>query len=430
MRSGLKPARNIGGPRRARRGNFGRGRSLKEPSAATGASIRSLITPLPPSSSVTLIRTLADFLRDRKVRRSLWALLKFVVFVVAMVLVFSVGFQVLMARLEGRSFSMLTSIYWTLSTMTTLGYGDIVFESEAGRIYTLAVLMGGIVTIFIVFPFTFIRFFYAPWLEAQIRNRIPRKVPAEARGHVIVCTYNPLADGLIERLVQERIPYFVIEPDAERASEVYFSGVSVVMGEVDDPRTFEAMRVSEARLVLVNLTDEVNANVTFTVREVDATVPVVAVARQDHAVEVLRRAGATHVLPINRWLGEQLANRVNAGQHHVHVIGRYRDLVVAELPVYHTPLAGKTVRETRLREHAGVSIVGVWERGRLHPVHPDMRLTEASVPVIVGTPEQLEELDYLFAIYDVNPHAVVVVGGGTWGGPRPGRSANARSRST
>ncbi|RMH51403.1 MAG: potassium channel protein, partial [Bacteroidetes bacterium] len=115
---------------------------------------------------MTLIRTLADFLRDRKVRRSLWALLKFVVFVVAMVLAFSVGFQVLMARLEGRSFSMLTSIYWTLSTMTTLGYGDIVFESEAGRIYTLAVLMGGIVTIFIVFPFTFIRFFYAPWLEA------------------------------------------------------------------------------------------------------------------------------------------------------------------------------------------------------------------------------------------------------------------------
>lgn len=56
---------------------------------------------------------------------------------VGAVVVFSVGFSALMA-LEGRELSWATSVYWTLVTMTTLGFGDIVFESDVGRLYSVA----------------------------------------------------------------------------------------------------------------------------------------------------------------------------------------------------------------------------------------------------------------------------------------------------
>ncbi|MEX0599040.1 MAG: NAD-binding protein, partial [Rhodothermales bacterium] len=72
----------------------------------------------------------------------------------------------------------------------------------------------------------------------------------------------------------------------------------------------------------------------------------------------------------------------------------------------------------RLREIAGVSIVAVWERGRLNPVQPDLQLTDASVPVVVGTEDQLEELDSLLFIYDFNPNPVLLIGSG-----RVGRAA-------
>lgn len=121
------------------------------------------------------------------------------------------------------------------------------------------------------------------------------------------------------------------------------------------------------------------------------------------------------MLPLNRWLGEQLANRINAKQAESHVIGRYRDLLIAELPVHRTPLAGRTIRDTRLRENTGLSVIGVWERGRLRPAHPDMQLTDKSVPVVIGTSEQLAELDYLLMIYDINPNPVVVIGAGSVG---------------
>lgn len=60
-------------------------------------------------------------------------------------------------------------------------------------------------------------------------------------------------------------------------------------------------------------------------------------------------------------------------------------------------------------------MIGVWERGRLRPAQPETELTEKSVPVVIGTREQLAELDYLLMIYDINPNPAIVIGGGSVG---------------
>lgn len=69
-----------------------------------------------------------------------------------------------------------------------------------GRAFSILVLLSGIVMLLIVLPFAFIRYLYAPWLEAQIRLRAPRAAPEHTRGHVIICRYDPIAPGLIEQL--------------------------------------------------------------------------------------------------------------------------------------------------------------------------------------------------------------------------------------
>lgn len=189
----------------------------------------------------------------------------------------------------------------------------------------------------------------------------------------------------------------------------------MVIGEIDNKETYENVRAHQARLVVANRDDIVNTNITLTVREVAPDVPIAAVSADANAVDILELSGVTHVLPLKRWLGEQLANRVNAQQAGLHPIGEYGDLKLAELPVHNTPLAGKTVRQTRLREETGVSIIGVWERGPLESANPNRMLTDASVPVVMGAEEQLERLDAMLAQYDVNPNPVLVIGGGTVG---------------
>jgi Trk K+ transport system NAD-binding subunit len=83
--------------------------------------------------------------------------------------------------------------------------------------------------------------------------------------------------------------------------------------------------------------------------------------------------------------------------------------------VHATALPGRTIRDTGLRALTGLNIVAVWERGRLLPAGPDTLLSEHSVPVIVGTEEQLTELDALFVIYQHDDAPVLVIGGGKVG---------------
>ncbi|QXD13827.1 NAD-binding protein [Rhodocaloribacter litoris] len=358
---------------------------------------------------------LSYFFSDPQVRRNVRSLLKYLAFLGVVIAVYAVLFHVIMLEVEGQQHSWITGLYWTLTVMSTLGFGDITFHSDLGRVFSIVVLLSGIVLLLIVLPFAFIRFFYAPWLESQLRMRAPRRVPPGTEGHVVLCAYDSIAPGLIRRLEQEGVPYFVLEPDPAVAASRHFDGVSVVTGELDSRTTYEALHLNRARLVFANREDTTNTNLILTVRELEPSVPVVAVASEEDAVDVLQLSGATHVLPLKKWLGEQLASRVNALHAHAHPVGRYGDLLIAELPVHRTPLAGKTVRETRLRQISGVSIIGVWERGRLLAARPELRLGSASVLVVIGTEEQLSTLDDLFFIYDVNPNPVLVIGGGRVG---------------
>jgi voltage-gated potassium channel len=363
----------------------------------------------------TLATHLTMVLGERQFRTNIRSLMKVLGFLALVILLYSVLFHVVMDQVEDRQFTWITGFYWTLTVMSTLGFGDITFDSDLGRLFSILVLVSGVVLLLIVLPFTFIRFFYAPWLEAQSRIRAPRILPDDVRNPVVLCSWDSIAPDLVSRLEDHHIPCVVLEEDPERAARMKEEGIRVVTGEVESRTTYENVRAWDARLVVANRDDVSNTNIALTVREVAPDVPIAAIASHDDSVDILELAGSTHVIPLRRQLGEQLANRVNAGHAQTHVVGAFENLVIAEFPVLNTPLVGKTVRMTRLREILGVSIVAVWEQARLVPAHPDTVLTELSLPVVVGTPGQMQELDELLYIYDTNYHPVLVVGGGTVG---------------
>ncbi len=348
-------------------------------------------------------------------RRNLGLLLKFLGVLLGIIVLYTVVFHVIMVGVEGKDHSWVTGFYWTLTVMSTLGFGDIVFDSDVGRIFSILVLVSGIILLLILLPFTLIRSFYAPWLEAQIRGRAPRKVADDLAGHVVICGYDALATGLVERLALYDIPYCLIERDPAEAARKQREGLSVLTGDVDSRETYANIRAAHARLIVANLTDEVNTNITITARDVAPSAPIVATATAEDSIDVLELSGCNHVLPLHRQLAERLANRINAGHAEVHIIGGIRNLRIAEFAVHNTPFAGRTIRETQIREATGVEIISVWERGKLLPARPDTYLSNASLLVVAGTEQQVLELNLLLVIYDINYNPVLVIGGGKVG---------------
>ena len=363
---------------------------------------------------------LASMVAERgRFRRQLVPFAKYMALLVSVVLLYGWLFHVIMAW-EGQEHTWFTGIYWALTVMSTLGFGDITFHTDIGRLFSSVVLLTGVVLLLIILPFLFIRLVYAPWLDQRIQSRIRqlRDVDGDITDHVILCANDPTTSGLLRRLELADIPCFMIEPDPAVAMRMKEEGVPVLTGDIDSVETYRAAGVERARLVLANASDTVNSNIVLTVRALTESVPVAAIAESEDSIDVLELSGASDVLPLKSRLGEHLANRVSAGSARTNVVGEFHDLFLAEFPVHNTPLQGKTIRDTRLREFTGVSIVAVWERGKLHPARADYALSPNCVPVVIGTAEQIEELNEILVIYDANPNPVLVIGGG-----KVGRSA-------
>lgn len=362
-----------------------------------------------------LVPQLYRLVRRGRTRFNVVNLLRFVGLLALMIVVYSVLFHVIM-QLEGRTeYSWITGFYWTLTVMSTLGFGDITFYSDLGRVFTSIVLLSGIVFLLILLPFTFIEYFIEPWQEAQKEARAPRKLPEKTRGHVILTAYDAVTRALIRRLDKYHYPYVLLASEQEEALRLYDMGYRVVRGDLDSPVTYENVRVSQALLVATTLNDRANTNVTFTVREISDTVPIVATANTEEAVDILQLAGSTHVLQLGELMGQGLARRVLGGPTLAHVIGSFGDLQIAETTVERTGLVGKTLRESQLRNRVGINVLGVWRRGSFEPASPDMVLERSSVLVVAGTDEQVRRYNELAAEQPENDAPVMIIGGGRVG---------------
>ncbi len=362
-----------------------------------------------------LVSQFSYFLSDRQARRNLSSLRTYLIFLFAIVALYSVLFHVVMDIFENQQHSWLTGLYWTLTVMSTLGFGDITFHTDIGRVFSIIVLGSGVFLLLIMLPFAFIRFFYAPWLEAQIRAKAPRQLDSDIRNHVIICKEDTITNGFIKKLQVNQIPYCIIEPDPVVATQLQEDGFSVVSGEIDDPATYEAVNVAQARLLLANAKDATNTNILLTVRSLTTDLPIIAIAESVDSVDIFELSGATYPIPLKVRLGEHLATRVSAGIGTAHEIGRFKDLLIVEFLVHDTPLTGLTLRETELRDKTGMNVVGIWESGHFHPVDPDHVLADTSVPVAIGSKQQVENLNRLLGESSEVKHEVLVIGGGAVG---------------
>ena len=362
----------------------------------------------------TVFSLFPHFAKQGGGKRNLSLLFRFLLLLAVMVIVYTVIFHILMLK-EGQYHSWLTGFYWTLTVMSTLGFGDITFHTDLGRAFSILVLGSGIVFLLVLLPFTFIEFFYAPWMAAQQAARTPRELPADIEGHVIITKHDTVTAALIAKLEQYNYPYALVVPDPDQALHFHDQDINVVVGEPDRVETYAKLRINHAAMVVATGTDIVNTHVAFTVRETNKDVPVVATSNTESSLDVLQLAGCTKVVQFGEMMGQALARRTMGGDAVAHVIGQFDQLFIAEATANGTPLVGKTIAEAKLREMAGISVIGVWERGEFQTAFPETEISSNTVLVLAGSERQLANYDELFCIYHRTEAPVVIIGGGRVG---------------
>jgi voltage-gated potassium channel len=357
---------------------------------------------------------LTFLLQNRPDRKNLRLLLNFLLILGGMITVFSVIFHLLMLR-EGQTFSWLTGFYWTLTVMSTLGFGDITFHSDLGRLFSIVVLLSGMLFLLVLFPFTFINFFYSPWMKAQEQTRVPRQLPQNIHGHVILTRYGPITEPLIKKLDRFNYEYVVLVSDLSEGLRLKELGINVMLGDLVDPQTYRNARIENASLVATTESDILNTNVAFTVRGIIKDVPIISTANTEAAVDILKLAGSNNVLQLGEIMGLILSRRANAGDACAHVVGRFGELQIAEALVTGSTLVGLTLKETELRQKVGVSVVGIWERGNFQTARPETVISQSTVLVLAGSEVQMELYNTTFGVKGEFNAPVLILGGGRVG---------------
>ena len=325
---------------------------------------------------------------DKWQRRTVY----YVVFLIGSMLVFSVLYQNGMRIYEGDPKTFLHSLQVVVETFTTTGFGsDAPWISPQMNVLVIVMDLFGTLLIFMAFPV--IAF---PLLEDILSTTVPKTVDGDLEDHVVICTYTPRADVLIDELDSWGVDYVIVEPDHERATALYEDGYRVIQADPDSTSGLEGANLAAARALVADVSDQVDASIVLTAQEIAEDILTLSVVEKPDRAPYHRLAGADKVLSPRPLLGQSLASKVTTSvtSELEEVVEIDDDFEIAEFPIHRgSQLVGTTLAESGIREQAGVNVIGAWFRGEFEtPPDPNATLTNGTVLLATGREGQLEQL--------------------------------------
>ncbi|QKY20022.1 TrkA family potassium uptake protein [Halolamina sp. CBA1230] len=353
--------------------------------------------------------SLPDSISDLSRRHRLVAY--YIVGLVAMVLFITVVYFYGMRTLEGEGaeYTIFNALTTVVETMTTTGYGaDSPWDHPLMNVFMVLIQLGGIAVGFFTLRLVVIPLFNEA--EVDLDSRLSPK-----KDHVIICEYSRDSAVLLDELRELDIDYVLLSSDEENAKDLADDGYAVIHGSPQDAEAFERASIGDARAVITDA-DDANVNTILTVRSLREDIDLIALTDDSDMADVLRSTGADTVLSPHGVLGHRLAEKaVESFTAEIRdTVELGGDIEVAEVPVAHgSPLVGKRIRDSEVREETGANIIGAWIDGELQlPPDPGAVIRDNTVLLVSGRPESLEKLsEYTRRARTFRQHDRIVIAG-------------------
>lgn len=308
-------------------------------------------------------------------------------------LIGTIGYTVI----EGAS--VFDSLYMTVITVGTVGYAETIELSDAGRAFTMLLILTGFGAILFALG-TFIDFVVEGHLKELVEGRRMQSGIERLSGHHIVAGLGRVGFAVARMLADENAPFVVIDRDPEVVAQAKGEGWLALDGDATEEEVLELAGVGRARSLITALdADADNLFVTFSARAINPDLFIVARSSHESSEAKLKRAGANRVMTPNVVGGRRMATMV------LHpVVSDYLDLIthgdqvefrLQEVEVRAScAFAGRSIREARVRDVTGAYILAVQAAdGAINTnPHPDSTLCAGDRMIVLGTASQLESL--------------------------------------
>lgn len=315
------------------------------------------------------------------------------VVILAVMTIGTLGFMLI----EGWGF--LDALYMSVTTMATVGFGEIHPLSQTGRAFTIGLIILGVGGALYLLT-TMMQFVFEGHLGRNLeRRRMDRRIE-QLRQHFILCGLGRVGRQVAQDFKEAGIPFVVVDSNQPAIDNIVPLGYLWVRGDATDDDTLRRAGIERARgLVTCVQSDADNIFVTLSARALRADLFIVARGNNDDAAPKLRRAGADRVVSPYSIGGRQmamLATRPAAVEFVDRVLGGAGiDLLLEDVTVREgSSLVGKTVREVDQTIAPGVTILAIRRKLELIPQpKPDVLIGVGDDLVAIGSSAQLRALE-------------------------------------
>jgi voltage-gated potassium channel len=298
-------------------------------------------------------------------------------------------------------FGPLDAMYQTVTTVSTVGFREVEELSPVGKVFTMVLILFGVGAALYAFGVLIETFIEGSLNELVGRRRMEQSL-ASMRDHVIICGWGRVGRAIAEEVRLAGRDFVVIEQD-----EALLAGESVVwvIGDATEDHVLREAHIERASsLVAAVNEDAANSFIVLSARALRPELFIVARARSQESVDKLRRAGADRVVNPQSIGGARMAAFVlrphvaeflDVVMQEGSLAFRLEELAVTE----RSPIAGKTLLDTRLRERTGALVLALRHADGTFNTNPppDTEIHAGEVVVAMGTETELEALTDLVA---------------------------------
>jgi voltage-gated potassium channel len=307
----------------------------------------------------------------------------------------TIGFYLI----EGWSFT--DSLFMTVTTVTTVGYGEVHPLSQPGRIFSICLMFMGVGTVAYALSTTVQSIVQWELLEAVGQRRRFREM-SKLHNHFIICGAGRVGSRIIREMRREACPFVVIESDQAKVVDLIEQGQRVLVADATLEDVLREAGVERARGLAACLPDDAdNLYVVLLARDLNENLHIVARAVEEQAEPKLIRAGANRVVsPIiigSRRMAEALIKPALA-DFMDSITAENLDLGFEEVELQPDSIyCGRKLKYTNIRSDLDVVIIAIRRRRGEMIFNPtgDTILESGDLLIAIGRAESLMELDKL-----------------------------------
>ncbi len=303
--------------------------------------------------------------------------------------------------------SWFDGFYMVLTTLTTIGYGEVHPLSPVGRYFNVAIILFGVALVFLILgalgqallEFEFNNFFGRRKMEREI---------GRLQAHYIICGAGRVGRAVARQLEIKPAPFIILENNEAKAERLRAeTNWLIVHADATLEAQLLAARIDHAAgLVAATTTDATNTYVVLTARGLNPTLKIIARASEEGAEKHMRTAGADQVVSPYGFAGFRIAeaflrphviNFLEVALQRSSELG----LELEELTIDpHSVYVGQSLRSSGIRHDLGITVLAIKREGEemKYSPAPDALLSASDHLIVMGDPSRLRELEVLAGV--------------------------------